>query len=458
MTRCRPVSEVPQSLLISGGLVVDPSSGASAVKDVLIEDGVIRAVERGISQTRAAARFDASGLVVCPGFVELHSHLREPGGTESETIQSGTRSAAAGGYTTVLCMPNTTPVCDSPIVVRSVLDRALETGCVRVLPVAAITRGQLGEQLAELGALREAGAIAFSDDGRPVSSAQVMRRAMQYAAMLDVPLFDHAEDLSLTDNGVMHEGAASLRLGLRGIPRTSEATIVARDAALALDTGARLHICHVSVRESVEAIRHFKARGARLTAEASPHHLTLTDEAVAGEGGYRTNFKMKPPLCEESDRLALVEGVEDGTIDCIATDHAPHSPASKDTLFDAAPFGIIGFESAFAVLHRAFVEPGRWTLEFLIERMTVAPARILGRPWGTLSAGSAADVAILSIGPRWTFDLGRVRSKSRNSPWLGSEFSARVVATLAEGRVAFAETTGVLDGLGGASVSGGAGG
>jgi dihydroorotase len=254
-----------------------------------------------------------------------------------------------------------------------------------------------------------------------------------------MPIFDHAEDLSLTGEGVMHEGNVSLRLGLKGIPRSSEATIVARDCALSYETGGRLHICHVSNRESVAAIRHWKDRGAPVTAEVSPHHLTMTDEAVAAGAGYRTDAKMKPPLCSEDDRRMLVEALEDGTIDCIATDHAPHSPASKDTLFQEAPFGIIGFESAFSVLHRAFVETGRWRLDFLIEKMSLAPARVLGAEWGTLRPGSDADLALLRIGEEFEFDESRLRSRSRNSPWLGERFGARVACTVSAGRAVFEE-------------------
>jgi dihydroorotase len=439
-----------ESILIAGGRVIDPASGLNQPCDVLIERGVISAVAPSISPERAQQRVDATGLVVCPGFVDLHCHLREPGGQASETIESGTASAAAGGFTTVLAMPNTNPVCDSHVVVRYVLDRAKETGCVRVGPVAAVTSGQGGERLAELGALREAGAVAFSDDGRPVMNAMVMRRALTYAHMLDVPILDHAEDLSLTADGVMHEGPVSLRLGLRGIPRSSEATIVARDAALSLETGGHLHVCHVSNRDSVEAIRFWKRRGAPITAEVSPHHLTLTEDAVARGDGYDTHAKMKPPLCSEDDRRSLVEALEDGTLDCIATDHAPHSPASKDALFKDAPFGIIGFESAFAVLHTRFVTPGRWTLEFLIEHMTAAPATVMGAPWGTLKPGRSADITLLDPARMFRFDRSCIRSRSGNSPWLGESLTGRVVATFFAGVCVFSEAVRFPGGVTGA--------
>lgn len=446
----------PASVLISGGTVLDPSQRLHAIRDVLIEKGRISLVGSGIARERASKVIDAAGLVVCPGFVDLHCHLREPGGSASETIASGTAAAAAGGFTTVFCMPNTNPVCDSPVVAAYVLSKA-EGASARVVPVAAVTREQKGEQLADLGALKSAGAGAFSDDGRPVGNAQVMRRALTYARMLDMPIFDHAEDLSLTADGVMHDGNVSLRLGLRGIPRSSEATIVARDCALAFETGGRLHICHVSNRDSVAAIRHWKERGAPVTAEVSPHHLTLTDEAVTGPAGdgYRTNAKMKPPLCSEDDRMILVEALEDGTIDCIATDHAPHSPASKDTLFQEAPFGIIGFETAFAVLYSRFVAGGRWSLDFLIAKMTSEPAGVLGAEWGTLREGSLADVTLLRLDEAWKFDESRIRSKSRNSPWLGEEFTGRVVGTICGGRVVHADETAFPGGITGSGAGAG---
>ena len=421
-----------ESMLIYGGTVVDPASGVHEARDVLISNGRIDAVEAGISKERASTHVDATGRIVAPGFVDIHTHLREPGGEASETVASGTHSAATGGFTTVFCMPNTTPVNDSPMIVKHIIREAEQAGYARVLPVAAVTTGMGGERLNDYAALLEAGAGAFSDDGLPVANAAMMRRAMQCIAPLDVVIMDHCEDMSLTGPGVIHEGTVSARLGLPGIPRLSESVLVARDAALALETGAHLHICHVSNVESIEAIRHFKARGARLTAEVSPHHLTLTDERVRD---FDVNAKMKPPLCDETDRIALIEALEDGTIDIIATDHAPHAPAKKETTIDQSPFGILGFETAFAVLHREFVATGRWTLDFLIERLTVGPARIVGGSWGTLRPGSSADLAIIDPASDWTYSEADIRSRSRNSPWLGESFMARVVQTVFEGRI-----------------------
>ncbi len=438
-----------ESVAIRGGTVVDPSQGLNARRDVVIENGrIARLTEPGKGEARTV--IDASGLVVAPGFVDIHVHLRYPGGDASETVETGTASAAAGGFTSICCMPNTSPVADSTLVVSAIIDRAASprsTG-VRVHPIAAVTKGQTGTELVDFAALASAGAVAFSDDGRPVGNAAVMRRAMECVRDLGSVILDHCEDLSLTGDGVMHEGPAALRLGLKGIPRLSEASNVARDCALALATGARLHICHVSNVESVEVIRWYKSRGAPVTAEVSPHHLTLTDELVAtgtaGRGPFDTHAKMKPPLCEESDRRALIAALEDGTLDCIATDHAPHSPASKAAGFDEAPFGIIGMENAFPVLHTEFVATGRWTLEFLVDRLTARAARILGLPAGTLSVGAAADVALLDPASQWTVDAERIVSRSRNCPWVGQEMKGAVAGTLVAGRVVWSSP--LLDG------------
>lgn len=432
--------------IIKGAHVIDPSQGLDQIGDIRIERGVVKSIGTRSDIPPDAEVIDATGMIAAPAFVEIHAHTREPGGEQSETIATGARAAVAGGYARVCCMPNTRPTCDSPMIVRFMCDRSAEAGLARVHPIAAVTKGLAGAELCEYSALRDAGAIAFSDDGVPVADAGVMRRAMQAIAGIDMVIMDHCEDMSLTADGVMHEGVVSMRLGLPGIPRSSEASIIARDCMLAAETGCRLHICHVSTMTSVEAIREWKKRGAPVTAEVSPHHLTLTDERVAmGEGYADTHAKMKPPLCAEEDRVALIEAMEDGTIDCIATDHAPHSPALKQQVFDAAPFGILGLETAFAVLHREFVATGRWTLGFLIERMTIAPARMLGEMaagkdgaggWGSLRPGSAGDVVLIDPSREWTLTRAGLGSRSENSPWIGERFGARVMATIVGGRVA----------------------
>jgi len=463
------------NLLFRSATVIDPSLKLNARRDVFVRDGRVTSIESS-SQAATAGNtrvIDCDGLLLAPGFIDLHVHLREPGNDAAETIATGSLAAARGGFTTVFCMPNTNPVCDSPVIVRYMLDRAREEGCgVRVLPVAAVTRGQTGEVMNDFSALWAKGRRcgAFSDDGRPVADAGVMRRAMMAIAELKrgeggadgrgAVIFDHCEDMSLTGDGVMHEGRVSLRLGLKGIPRSSEATIVARDAALALETGCRLHICHVSNRDSVEAIRHYKSRGAPITAEVTPHHLLFTDELVAqgapGRGPFDTHAKMKPPLCGEEDRQALIAALEDGTIDCIATDHAPHTPASKDTVFDAAPFGIIGMETAFPALYTGFVTSGRWTAEFLIDRLACAPARVMrpasGSPDprvspGTISPGAFADLVLIDPAASGLFTEADLGSRSRNCPWLGVPLKSRIVATLVAGSPAWLSADSRFDAL-----------
>jgi dihydroorotase len=424
--------------VIKGAHLIDPSQGIDDRRDILVERGRIVQIDRKIERSSAERVIEAKGLIAAPAFIDLHTHLREPGGEQSETIATGTQAAARGGYSRIFCMPNTRPVCDSTVAVKQIIDRAKEACGVRVYPVASVTRGMTGTELTDFGALQLAGAGAFSDDGLPVANAELMMLALECMRDIGAVVFDHCEDLSLTGEGVMHEGAVAFRLGLRGIPRGSESTVVARDCALSLATGGRLHVCHVSNTESLEAIRHFKARKAPVTAEVSPHHLTLTHERV---GAYDTHAKMKPPLCEESDREALVAAIEDGTIDCIATDHAPHAPALKADTFDQAPFGIIGMETAFGVLHTAFVAPGRWSLAFLIEKMSAAPARVMGRPdWGTVRDGAPADLVLLDTETAFTLTADHLGSKSRNCPWLGNRCTGRPVLTMVGGRIAWADT------------------
>jgi dihydroorotase len=421
-------------LLIRDATIVDPSQGLNASMDLLVEDGRVATLQSRIVPEPDMQVVEAKGLTLAPGFIDIHVHLREPGGEGAETIETGTRAAAAGGFTTIYAMPNTTPVCDTHTGVHYVLSRAANVGCIRVVPVAAITVGQKGEHVTDFGLLKAAGAGAFSDDGHPVMNAEIMRRALEYTRMLNIPVMEHCEDMNLTGEGVMHEGAVSLRLGLRGIPRVSESVMVARNVALAAMTGGHIHICHVSTRESVEAIREGKRNGVHVTAEVSPHHLTLTDQAVIG---YNTNAKMKPPLNAAEDREALIAALEDGTIDCIATDHAPHGASAKNSVFDAAPFGIIGLETAFPLLYTEFVASGKWSLDFLVERLTLAAAKVVRKPWGTLEPGSAADMVLIETGCDHLFAEGDLRSKSRNSPYLGRRMKARIAATYFEGRCVF---------------------
>ncbi|MCC5874744.1 MAG: dihydroorotase [Candidatus Sumerlaeia bacterium] len=419
-----------QRLLVLDALVVDPSQGLSGRYDVLVEDGRVAAIERKIKPTSDMETLPAKGLIMAPGFIDLHTHLREPGSETAETIESGTRAAARGGFTTIYCMPNTNPVCDSATGVQYVLSRAAAVGCVRVVPIAAITRGLEGKSLTNFGLLLDRGAGAFSDGALGIMNAEVMRRALEYTRMLNVPVFEHCEDLDLSGDGVMHEGPVSVRLGLKGIPRTSESIMVSRNVALAAMTGGHIHICHVSTRESVEAIREAKRNGVHVTAEVDPHHLILTDEAVIG---YNTNAKVKPPLCGEEDRLALVQALEDGTIDCVTSSHAPHSNSAKDNVFDHAPFGVIGMESAFPVLYTEFVAKGRWSIDFLVEKLTASPARVMNKPWGHLQVGAQADFVLIETGTDHTFGREDLASRSSNCPFLGRTVSTRIAATFVAG-------------------------
>lgn len=417
-------------ILIRNGRVIDPAAGHDGVADVLVEDGVIVAVEKGI-EAGETHEVDAKGLVVAPGLIDMHVHLREPGYEYKEDIASGSKAAARGGFTSMACMPNTNPVLDNEGLVDLVIHRAKEAGLCRVHPIAAITRGQQGSELTEMMVLREAGAVGFSDDGVPVESARVMRRALEYSRMTGCPIISHSEEKTLSAGGHMHEGIMSTRLGIPGIPSASEDVAVARDARLAEITGGRMHICHVSSARSVEIIREAKARGVQITAEVTPHHFTLTDEVVAG---YDANTKMNPPLRAESDRQALIAGLVDGTLDAIATDHAPHAAREKLQEFDRAPFGILGLQTALPLALEILVDGGRLDLPGVIERLTVAPARILGLEAGTLRPGAAADVCVFDPEAKWTFTAGDIESKSRNTPFLGRELTGRVLLTLLEGK------------------------
>ncbi|MGE5850691.1 MAG: dihydroorotase [Candidatus Methylomirabilota bacterium] len=421
--------------LIEGGRVIDPANTVDDVLDVLIEDGQIAAVGPKHSARDAAPPdrvLDARGKVVCPGFVDLHVHLREPGREDKETIATGTRAAARGGFTSVCCMPNTQPVNDNQSVTEFILDRAKREGSVNVFPVGAITKGQQGEELAEIGELVRAGCVAISDDGKPVMNAEIMRRALEYASMFGVPVIQHAEDLHLTGKGVMHEGLVSTELGMRGIPAASEAVIVARDLLLAELTGGHYHVAHITTAEALRLVRDAKGKGLRVTCEVCPHHFALTDEAVRT---FSTNAKMSPPLRSARHLEAIKAGLRDGTIDAIATDHAPHTIQEKEQEFDYAPNGVIGLETAFGLTMTTLVEGEVLTLSQAIARLTCEPARIFNLPKGTLSVGADADVTILDPAREWVVDVRRFASKSRNSPFHGWKLRGEVLATIVGGKV-----------------------
>ena len=422
-----------QALLIRGGRVIDPASRLDGKADVLIENGRIAAVDDAIKAKNAEV-LDASGLVVTPGFIDLHTHLREPGREDKETIATGARAAAAGGFTTICAMPNTTPVNDSAATTRFIVETAQRDAVVRVFPIGAITRGSKGEELSEYGDLKAAGCIAISDDGRPVQNARVMRRALEYARTFGLPVIDHCEDLDLSKGGAMNEGPVSVAMGIPGAPHVSETIMVERDVLLAEFTGSHVHIAHISTAGAVDAVRRGKARGVRVTAEATPHHLALTDEAVR-EHDYDPVTKMNPPLRSEEDRQAVVGGLLDGTIDAIATDHAPHTSEEKTCEFDCAAFGIVGLETAFALCHDSLVKPGVLELSRLVQLMTLGPARALGLPGGTLEVGQPADVVILDVAATRTVKPESFRGKSRNSPFVSRKLTGWPLITLVNGAI-----------------------
>jgi len=418
-------------LLVKNGRVVDPARKTDATLDILLDGERIAEVGPSgkISGRNGCEVFDASGLIVAPGFIDLHAHLREPGQESSETIESGTRAAARGGFTAVCCMPNTKPVNDSASVTRFIVDRAKVGASVRVWPIGAASVGSKGEAIAEIAAMKEAGIVAVSDDGKPIATAKLARQVMDYCRSLDIPGIEHAEDVSLAAGAVMREGVTSTRLGLAGMPAAAESVCVARDVQLAELTDARVHIAHLSAKGSLEQVRAAKKRGLRVTCEVTPHHFTLIDEDVQ----YDSRYKMNPPLAAREDRDALVAGLADGTVDAIATDHAPHEPALKDVEFDRAPFGITGFETALGLALDQLVHTGRVSLTRMVELFTTGPARVLGLD-RTIAAGQPADLTIFSLERPWTFRAAESASKSRNSPFDGREFKGGPVATVVGGR------------------------
>jgi dihydroorotase len=419
-------------LLIKNGRVIDPASGHDGVADVWIEDGMIRGVGSNLAAAAGTEVFDASGLIVAPGFIDMHVHLREPGFEHAETIESGSRAAAAGGFTSVCPMPNTKPVNDNATVTSYMIEKARRHAIVNVFPIGAITKGSAGEELAAIGSMKQAGAVAISDDGRPVMNARVMRRAMEFARSLGIPVINHCEDLHLSAGGDMHEGAESVRLGLRGIPGCSEDVMVARDILLAEVTGARYHVAHISSKHSVEMVQFAKARGLPVTAEATPHHLALADRDMKP---YDSNYKMKPPLRGSCDVTAVLEGIVNGAIDAIATDHAPHPGSEKMQEFESCPFGILGLETAIGISLEQLVHSGKIGVARMVELFTLGPARILGLDRGTLVAAAPADVTVFSTDREWTYDVNKSFSKSRNSPFDGKTFKGGPVATVVAGEV-----------------------
>ena len=424
-------------IMIRGGRVIDPSTGGDAVADVIIDDGRIGAVGRNIGSPDGAVEIDARGKVVAPGFIDLHTHLREPGQEDLETVATGASAAVAGGFTAVCAMPNTDPVADNQGVVGFIVRQAQRAGKARVHPIGAISVGQKGQQLAEFGEMVGAGAVAVSDDGKPVMSSHLMRTALEYARVFGIPVADHCEEMTLAQGGAMHEGLVSTRLGLKGIPAAAEEIMVARDIILAELTGGHVHLCHMSTRGSVELIRRAKEKGLRVTAEACPHHFTLTHEACEG---YDTNAKMNPPLREAADREAVRQGLRDGTIDVIATDHAPHHYDAKEREFDDAPNGIIGLETALGLAVSELVESGLLTLPELVLRMSTLPARLFHLPGGTLATGAPGDVVVFDPAAEWVVRPERFSSKSRNTPFAGRRLRGRAEVTVVGGEVVYQRT------------------
>jgi len=424
--------------LLKGGRVVDPVNGRDGVFDVLIENGRIAKVGRDLPLGLDTAVVDVpGGLVVCPGLIDIHVHLREPGQEHKETVATGTAAAVAGGFTAVACMPNTMPVNDNAGVTEYILKKAAEANLARVYPIGAVSRGQKGEQLADIAELKAAGCVALTDDGRPVATALLMRRALEYASMFDMAVIEHCEEQTLKADGVAHEGFQAAVLGLKGIPGEAESIMALRDISLAEMTGGRVHIAHMSARQTLDAVRYGKARGVQVTCEVTPHHFVLTDEMLAAPVPYDTNVKMNPPLRAAADRDAMLAGLADGSVDVIATDHAPHHYDEKRVEFDLAPFGITGLETAVSLCFDRLVHAGLVTIGRLVELLSVNPARILRLPGGSLAEGAPADITLLAPDLAVTVSAARTRSKSKNTPFDGWSLRGGVAATIVGGRVVY---------------------
>jgi dihydroorotase len=424
--------------LLKGGRVVDPANGRDGIFDVLIDGDRIAEVGTDLKSDGAQVTNVPAGLIICPGFIDMHVHLREPGQEHKETVATGVASAVAGGFTAVACMPNTRPVNDNAGVTQLILQKARDAGLARVYPIGAVSRGQKGEELADIAELKDAGCVAVTDDGLPVATAILARRALEYTSMFNMPMIEHCEDQTLKGDGVAHEGPVAASLGLRGIPGVAEAITAGRDILLAELTGGHVHIAHMSAWTTLEAVRQGKSRGVRVTCEVCPHHFTLTDDLLAEPIAYDTNTKMNPPLREARDRDAMISGIVDGTVDVIATDHAPHHYDEKNVEFDRAPFGIVGLETAVPITLHTLVHTRLITLSRMVELMSVNPAKILHVTGGTLSPGAPADITILAPDLEVTIDKTKLVSKSKNTPYHGWSFKGGVAATIVGGKVCYA--------------------
>jgi dihydroorotase len=430
-----------KSMLIKNGRIIDPSQGLDMTGDLLVSGGKIKSVAEIIKEIPAdCSILDARHMVVCPGFIDFHCHLRQPGFEEKETIATGSRAAAAGGFTTICCMPNTSPALDNKATIDYIKAASAADACIRVLPIGCITRGRAGKELADMGELAEAGVVAFSDDGSTIADSRIMKQALEYSLIFSLPISDHCEDAMLSEGGQINEGIIATRLGLRGIPNAAEENIIARNIALAKLTGARIHICHISTHGSVELIRLAKKDGVKITAEVTPHHLTMDEEMVLG---YDTNAKVNPPLRTRKDIDALIKGLKDGTIDIIATDHAPHTANEKLCEFSKAPFGISGFETAFGSLMK-LVHNGDIELNLLISKMTAAPAKIIGNRFGTLGTlkvEAPADITVFNPDEEWTVDTDKFYSKGKNTPLNGVELKGKILATIYKGKAVYKDNS-----------------